>query len=247
MKRLLAKAITGVLALCLSVSSMSAEEIYSGEQSFPEVSIKISFAEAPEDNIPALEPAVAWVEDENGNITETQPIAHLINEDGRVVSNSRAVPNDGYVYIFDRYDLSTISDVSSFRGIGQYSLTNTFANPVTATYEQSETKTSAWSVAASISASATIEAAFLAKVTASAGLTCTKSHTTQAGTKIGASTTVNPGQKVTFTAYIGGASASGTLVYKKYSPSGTSFLGQYYNETASGTAVKTGAYYVVVS
>lgn len=177
-----------------------------------------------------LEPIKAWEEDLNGNIVEVTPK----NVNGSIMS----VPNDGFLYIYDDYilDYHTSDDKRFFvsRIVVENYAYDTFA-PIT--YKQQSTVVTEWSVSSNLQLEVEAGNDFLGKIKASTGVDVGSSHTSSKSEDIEfGPMQVPPRTKGTIIKYRGGYYGNGALRYRKYSPSGLSWLGYYY-ETGNGWSV----------
>lgn len=161
-------------------------------------------------------------------------------KDGIIVSPDdvmpMAPPNDGYYYSPVSVLVDNYKKLPKYKYIGYAQVRNYTSSNMSLTYEQEESKTVNWNVAAAISGNTTIGNHFLGKIETKVGVDVSRSSTVSSGTRIGATATCSPRHKLTLTAYKGGVYTEARIVYHKYHPRG----GQVgaYTETVSGTAVR---------
>lgn len=177
----------------------------------------------------------AWEVDLFGNITEVVPLSQRENSNLQK-DGSRVVPDDGFIYVYNRYDPTYVKKDWTYSLAGESRTVNGLTTNVEKSYEQQSTKTTNWTVSASIEGNGKIGADFLAKVEFKIGGSVARSTTTVAGWKDTTKYTVRPNEIAVLKNYHVGVNADGANVYDKYSPSGTSLVGIYY-ETAGGTAL----------
>ncbi|MCP3772017.1 hypothetical protein NLX71_01610 [Paenibacillus sp. MZ04-78.2] len=180
---------------------------------------------SPKQPIPELR---AWETDLNGNTTEVVPLSQRVQ--------TLSPPSDGFVYVFSTYNPNYVTKDWRYQNLGTFRYQNSTSAPATIQYEQTYTTAGKWNVGVNISGKSEIKAAFLAKLEVAVGGSWGYERQWTSGTKYGANQTVNPNTTIYLTNYQVGANTSGLLVWKKYSPSGTSLLGTY-TETAGGYAV----------
>ncbi|MNZ93369.1 hypothetical protein D3C78_1124310 [compost metagenome] len=191
------------------------------------------------DSIPELE---AWEVDLNGNKEEVTPLSQRIDQK---ISPS-AVPNDGFIYAFDDYLPDFSKKNWTYQNMGTVRIENKLSTPAEANYTQTNTDVSSWNVGVNISGKAEVGVKFLAKLEITLGGSWGMSKTFTKSTSYGIKQQI-PGKTTAYiTAYAVGGNSNGSLAYKKYSPSGASLLGYYY-ESAGGTAVNKNDANIVIS
>lgn len=118
------------------------------------------------------------------------------------------------LYYVKSYSGSTAARKSTQFYLGDCTFINTHNNPVTAVYTQSATTTTNSSFSAAMSVSVEAKKKVLTFIEGKLGITGSLSYTTSKGTSYTQSTsgttTVNPGDSLTITAYRGGLYADGT-------------------------------------
>ncbi|MDP9750676.1 hypothetical protein [Thermoanaerobacter pentosaceus] len=175
----------------------------------------------------------AWEIDKDGSKREVIPKS--IKNNNNLIS-TMGVPNDGYIYVFDHYDPNYASKNWHYASAGTYRLANYTNTPINGTYKQLNTKQIYWNVSANVSGETTVGNGFLAGIKLKTGVEVDRSQTWYAGKEYGVAFTVPPRTVYYLTNYQVGINSSGLLYWKKYSPSGTSWLG-WYTETAGGTVI----------
>lgn len=170
----------------------------------------------------------AWEVDLSGNITEVTPLSERMT--------TMAPPKDGYVYYFDKYVVNKPKRNWKFKNAGIYRFSNKTNSTATVQYLQESTTTTNWNVTGSIEGSAKIKASFLGEIETKVSVSAGASKTYTKGKTYGATISVPKKTTVYITNYTVGINDSGRLRYKKYSASGTSLVGYYY-ENAGGTAI----------
>lgn len=146
------------------------------------------------------------------------------------------VPNDSYIYVPSDIIINNYAKKPKYKYIGYVQIENGTNSNMTLSYEQEESKTVNWNVAASLSGSATFGTKLLGAVETKVGVEVSRSSTVSAGKKIGTTATCLPGKKLTLTAYKGGIFTEVTTVYNKYHISGG--MAGAYTEKVSGTVVR---------
>ncbi|TCT17558.1 hypothetical protein EDD68_1286 [Melghiribacillus thermohalophilus] len=150
--------------------------------------------------------------------------------------STQSVPDDGYVYVYDHYDWDATQKDWYFESTGTIRYTNNLNTTAEVYYEQQTTKEVDWDVGVDIGGSTSIGNDFLGSIEVNANLSVNRSKNFLEGRKYGAKVSI-PGNTVAYiTNYAVGANTDGAIVYRKYSPSGTSWLGMY-KDYQGGTAV----------
>lgn len=183
-----------------------------------------------------VEEVKAWEEDLNGNIKEVAPLSERNNDDKSGEISLFAVPKDGYKYTFDKYEKKSPKKNWYLKNMGTFRLANKVKTVLKGQYVQEETVISNWKVSTNLSVKGKIGSSFLGGIEATLGGSFDYSKTATKGKKYGVEQKVPPKTIHYLTAYSVGGYDNGRLKYKKYSPSGSSLVGYYY-ENASGTAV----------
>ncbi|WP_416148622.1 hypothetical protein ACM26V_20480 [Salipaludibacillus sp. HK11] len=178
----------------------------------------------------------AWEEDLDGTIKEVIPLSErpLSSMIGEV--SIMAPPKDGFVYKFDRYIADSVKRNWTYKSAGTIRIRNTLSTSTQAHYTQQNTTTTKWSVAGEISGSATIGNSFLGAVESKLSISAGRDKSWTSGRTYGVKQKIPARTTAYVTAYAVGANTGGRIAYKKYSPSGTSLVGMYY-ETKGGTAI----------
>ena len=146
------------------------------------------------------------------------------------------VPSDGYVYSFDHYDPDYVKRNYYYKTVSVFRVKNELPKEVPAEYRVEESKTIKWNVTGNVSGKTTIGNGFLAGVEASGGISVGREKTWSRGWSMVLKPVI-PAKSIAYiTNYQVGADTNGRLVYRKYSPSGTSWIGNYY-ESAGGTVI----------
>lgn len=185
-----------------------------------------------DNSLPAIK---AYEVDLSGNKKQVIPISQqVLKSKSKIIT---AVPNDGFIYIFDDYDLDYSEVDKYFKKIGSVNFENRSSNLTwDLKYTQSSANTVKWSVSVNISGKTEIGNKFLGKIEAAAGLTVSREKTYAESTIVENTLEIQPGNWGMISKYQYGRSGNGRLVYKKYSPDGISWIGMYY-ETAGGWAI----------
>jgi hypothetical protein len=183
----------------------------------------------------------AWETDFNGNVKVVKPINKALNDDDKP---SLCTPSDGYIYQYDHYDLNyTKTDKKHFY-VSSVSIENRTGSSVTLKYVQQQSKTTKWDISVNLEGETSAGNEFLAKIKVKAGIDVTKESVSYASTTVEFTATVRSQYEGIIEKYKGGINGSGAMAYRKYSPSGTSWIGMYY-ETAGGWAVTDDRSYVL--
>lgn len=169
----------------------------------------------------------AWEVDLNGNKTEVEPLSKR--------NSLRYVPEDGYVYLFDHYNLNNCAKDWHFQSVGTCRIANKTSVNASGTYKQTSRKDTKASVSASITAKTEIKTAFIGEIESSIGITGSWEKTWVAGEEYGIEYTIPARSVIYLTNYQVGVDANGEIVYKKISKQ--SGLVGYYYESAGGTVL----------
>ena len=148
----------------------------------------------------------------------------------------QSVPNDGYQYVYLDYQADDVDIDWNYKIAGTVRVENPLEGSTEVTYTQSETETTTWSVAGEISGTTEIGNDFIGSVEATASASAGRDRTFYSGNSYGLKKDIT-GQTVAYlTNYAVGGNTNGAIRYKKYSPSGASYLG-IYKDYQGGTAV----------
>lgn len=180
-----------------------------------------------EESYTPLPEVKAWEVDLNGNKTEVEPMSKR--------NSAKYVPSDGYIYVFDHYNLNSCAKDWHYQTAGTCRIANKTGTDASGTYKQSSSKTTKASVSGSITAKGEIKAGFMGEIEASIGVTGAWERTWVAGQEYGITYTIPARSTVFLTNYQVGIDANGEIVYKKIS--NQSGLVGYYYETAGGTVL----------
>ncbi|MFD2671111.1 hypothetical protein [Marinicrinis sediminis] len=144
---------------------------------------------------------------------------------------------NGYIYTFDSYVQNNYSTDPKRFYVSDVSVYNNSSQSIPIKYIQNNSVTTGWSVSANIQAEGSLKAAFLGKLSYSVGVTYTDSKTTTSSTTVELGPINVPARKAgKITKYRAGGYGAGQAAWRKYSPSGTSYIGMYYTGE-SGWAV----------
>ena len=178
----------------------------------------------------------AWFEDLDGNITKTTTLE---------LRKLMRVPDDGFTYLFDSYDPNNPNKNLNYKTAGTFIYSNYSGSEGTAVYIQNVNKTNTWNVASEISASATIEVAFVGAIESELSISGGTSQSYTVGQQYGSEHTVNPHTRIYITNWTVGGYDNGILVYRVYSGLGT-FIGYHYENTG-GTIVSENDFHFSVT
>jgi hypothetical protein len=169
----------------------------------------------------------AWFVDLNGNKTPTEVIskdelkglAEHVDETQNADIKLQFVEDHGtyiYSYVWQYYTENYNSkDMYKFFQ-GSCSVENGTGSNMTLKYTQGETKQNTWIVTGKVEVEPEFGVKILAKLNVNAGVTVSKSSTTQSSTNIETTMTVRPGYRGVLSRYKQGEYSSGAGCWKKY-------------------------------
>ncbi len=142
------------------------------------------------------------------------------------------VPNDGFLYVYDDFILEQyMSDEKRFF-VSKVVITNWFydrTKPIA--YSQKVKVRRDWEVSINLQSETEAGNDFLERIADSTGVQVSSSYTVpESETILVGPVDISPRTKAAIKRYTGGYYGSGYLRYKKYSPSGLSWLGYYYQK-----------------
>ncbi|WP_419871428.1 hypothetical protein [Candidatus Pristimantibacillus sp. PTI5] len=186
----------------------------------------------------------AWETDMNGNTVKVIPLSERVTTSDGI--SALAVPNDGYIYAFDRYDPNGATRNWKYRNAGIFRVVNGLSTISKVTYTQQSTTEVTWSVNSSISGSSTVGNGFLAGITLEYNIGVDRAKTWTKGQQYGVEQEIPAKTTAYLTNYQVGVNSNGILYYKKYAPGGTSQVGVY-QETAGGTVISKNDVSIVIT
>lgn len=227
------KKMTSIMVLSMILSTTIVGSVLAMEADAPKATFRNQVTESEKESLKryeALPEPEAWEIDLKGKKTKVKPIH-------KGSTSTSLVPVDGYKYVYDRYDLASIANNKFYDLIGSVYFENrstTQTWPLKYTQESSTSIT--WNVSANLELETAAGAEFLAKVKAKAGFAVSREKTWNYSSIVENTLTVPTRSWSEIKKYSQGELGNGTIVYKKYSPSGTSLLGTY-SEASGGWAV----------